>query len=61
MQGWISLSPTPHHVDEYRQVGMDGFVPKPIDVRMLLTALQRVLDARTDEDVDEAEPDAALG
>jgi PAS domain S-box-containing protein len=45
----LTANAMPHHVDEYRQVGMDGFVPKPIDVRMLLTALQRVLDASADE------------
>ena len=53
----LTANAMPHHVDEYRQVGMDGFVSKPIDVRMLLTTLQRVLDASADE----VDLDAATG
>ena len=34
-----------HQVAEYMAAGMDGFVPKPIEVGRLFEALQRVLDA----------------
>jgi len=33
-----------HQVAEYMAAGMDGFVPKPIEVGRLFEALQRVLD-----------------
>ena len=57
----LTANAMPHHVDEYRQVGMDSFVSKPIDVRMLLTALQRVLDASADQDAGEPDLDAMAG
>jgi CheY-like chemotaxis protein len=34
-----------HQVAEYRAVGMDAFVPKPIEVRTLFHAMQQVLSA----------------
>jgi DNA-binding NarL/FixJ family response regulator len=30
----------PHQVEEYVAAGMDGFVPKPIDLRTLYEAIQ---------------------
>jgi PAS domain S-box-containing protein len=40
-----------HQVNEYRDVGMDGFVAKPIEVTRLFAALQAVLDDASMEDV----------
>ena len=34
-----------HQVAEYMAAGMDGFVPKPIEVGRLFEALQQVLEA----------------
>jgi PAS domain S-box-containing protein len=38
-----------HQVAEYRAVGMDAFVPKPIEVRTLFDAMQQVLAATKQE------------
>ena len=37
-----------HQVAEYRAVGMDAFVPKPIEVATLFAAIQQVLEAERD-------------
>jgi DNA-binding response OmpR family regulator len=34
-----------HQVDEYLAAGMDDFVPKPIEVRRLVAALEAALSA----------------
>ncbi|CAN7299551.1 PAS domain S-box protein [Phenylobacterium sp. LjRoot225] len=36
----LTANAMPQQVAAYREAGMDGFVPKPIDVRALLTALE---------------------
>jgi PAS domain S-box-containing protein len=37
-----------HHIDEYLAVGMDGFIPKPIEAGRLIEALNQALQAAGD-------------
>jgi PAS domain S-box-containing protein len=41
----LTANAMPHHIKEYAEVGMDGFVAKPIEAGKLLAALQQALDS----------------
>jgi PAS domain S-box-containing protein len=50
-----------HQASEYRRVGMDGHIAKPIDTRALFGVLQKVCDRREPVDTDGLQPSAAIG
>jgi len=40
----LTANVLPHHVEEYLSSGMDGFVPKPLELQALVTALGEALE-----------------
>jgi signal transduction histidine kinase/ActR/RegA family two-component response regulator len=45
----LTANAMPHQVEEYVAAGMDGFVPKPIDLRTLYEAIQAVQDPASED------------
>ena len=40
----LTANVMPHQVAEYTQAGMDGLIPKPIDIARLFATIEQALD-----------------
>ena len=50
----VTANAMTHQVEEYQAAGMDGMVPKPIDITALFQAMERALEPALDEDQPQA-------